>query len=123
MTDIAVLAVAAPIVGAALGGVYLAFDLAVLPALHRLRVPVGAPGAPDDTADAADADDAAAAEVMRRINAAIVRPSFLAVLFGAPALAVAAALVAPGPLSFAAAAAQVTGLVVTLTVNVPRNRA
>jgi uncharacterized membrane protein len=115
MTDIAVLAVAAPIVGAALGGVYLAFDLAVLPALQRLRVPVGATDAADDAADAA------AAEVMRRINTAIVRPSFLAVLFGAPTLAVAAALVAPGPFTLAAAAAQVTGLVVTLAVNVPRN--
>jgi len=112
----AVLAVAAPTVGAALGGVYLAFDLAVLPALHRLRAPVGGAGAGQDA-------DALAAEVMRRINVAIVRPSFLAILFGAPVLAVAVAVVEPGPLTVAAAAAQVAGLVVTLGVNVPRNEA
>ena len=112
----AVLAVAAPTLGAALGGVYLAFDLAVLPGLHRLRAPVGASGAGQDA-------DALAAEVMRRINVAIVRPSFLAILFGAPVLAVAAAAVEPGPFTVAAGTAQVAGLVVTLAVNVPRNEA
>jgi uncharacterized membrane protein len=107
-----VLAVAAPTVGAVLGGVYVAFDVAVLPALHRVRVPVGG-GTPDEVA----------AEVMRRINVAIVRPSFLALLFGAPALAVAAAITDPGPLTLAAAVVQVAGLAVTLAVNVPRNEA
>ncbi|WP_433798898.1 anthrone oxygenase family protein [Actinomycetospora sp. CA-084318] len=92
--------------GGLLGGVYLAFDLAVLPALRR--VPVGAPGPdPGDT--------------MRAINVAIVRPSFLALLFGAPAFAVAAAVLAPSPLSIGSAALQVGGLVVTMAVNVPLN--
>jgi uncharacterized membrane protein len=108
-----VLTVAAPAVGAVLGGVYVAFDVAVLPALHRVRVPVGGGATPDEVA----------AEVMRRINVAIVRPSFLTLLFGAPALAVAAAITEPGPLTVAAAVAQVAGLVVTLAVNVPRNEA
>jgi uncharacterized membrane protein len=110
-----VLAVAAPVVGAVLGGVYVAFDVAVMPALRRVRTPVGAA---DD-----GAADALAADVMRRINVAIVRPSFLAVLFGAPALAVAAAVTSPGPFTVTAAVAQVAGLVVTLAVNVPRNEA
>ena len=119
MTSVPLLAVAAPIAGAALGGVYLAFDLAVLPALHRLRTPVGSRGAIGDE----DAGDALAAAVMRRINVAIVRPSFLALLFGAPVLAGAAAIAGPGPFTVAAATAQLAGLGVTLVVNVPRNEA
>ena len=102
-----VLDVAAPLAGAVLGGVYLAFDLAVLPALRR--APVGGP------------DDPAA--TMRAINVAIVRPAFLALLFGAPALAVAAAVVGPMPGTVTAAALQVAGLVVTTAVNVPLNTA
>ncbi|MCD2195667.1 DUF1772 domain-containing protein [Actinomycetospora endophytica] len=109
-----ILMVAAPTAGAALAGVYLAFDLAVLPALRRVRVPVGAGDR---------SSDEVAADVMRRINVAIVRPSFLALLFGAPALAVAAGVTNPGPFTVAAAIAQVAGLVVTLAVNVPRNEA
>jgi uncharacterized membrane protein len=45
------------------------------------------------------------------------------VLFGAPGLAVAAAVTDPGPFTVAAAIVQVAGLVVTLAVNVPRNEA
>lgn len=103
----AVLGVAAPLAGAVLGGVYLAFDLAVLPALRR--APVGGP------------DDPAA--TMRAINVAIVRPAFLALLLGAPALAVTAAVVGPTPGTVTAAALQVAGLVVTTAVNVPLNTA
>ncbi len=112
-----VLTTAAPTVGAALGGIYFAFDLAVLPALRGGRVPAGLGGT------TREGDDETAAEVMRRINVAIVRPSFLALLVGAPALAVAAAVVEPDPFTVAAALAQVAGLVVTLAVNVPRNEA
>ncbi|MCD2190453.1 anthrone oxygenase family protein [Actinomycetospora soli] len=104
LTDL--LPTTATLAGGLLGGVYLAFDLAVLPALRR--VPVGGPGPdPGDT--------------MRAINVAIVRPSFLALLFGAPALAVTAAVLGPTPWSVAAAALQVGGLVVTVAVNVPHN--
>ena len=110
-----VLAVAAPVAGGVLAGVYLAFDLAVLPALRHVRAPVAA--GDDDRGRA----DETAADVMRRINVAIVRPSFLALLFGAPALAVAAAVADPGAFTVAAAIAQVAGLVVTLAVNVPLN--
>jgi uncharacterized membrane protein len=112
-----VLALAAPTAAAVLGGVYLAFDLAVLPALRQVRAPVGA-----GDHGGASADEVAA-HVMRRINVAIVRPSFLALLFGTPALAVAAAVVEPGRFTVTAAIAQVAGLVVTLAVNVPRNEA
>lgn len=98
-------ATAAAVACGVLGGVYLAFDLAVLPALRR--APVGGPADPGET--------------MRAVNVAIVRPSFLALLFGAPALAVAAAVVAPTPWTVSAAALQVAGLVVTLAVNVPHN--
>lgn len=102
-----ILDVAAPLAGGVLGGLYLAFDLAVLPALRR--VPVGAPDDPATT--------------MRAINVAIVRPAFLVLLLGAPALAVAAAVVGPTPATVAAAALQAAGLVVTLAVNVPLNTA
>ncbi|MDL5158445.1 anthrone oxygenase family protein [Actinomycetospora termitidis] len=102
-----VLGVVAPVAGGVLAGVYLAFDLAVMPALRRSRVPVGAPDDP--------------AETMRAINVAIVRPSFLALLFGAPVLAVVAAVVEPTPWTVAAAVLQVGGLVVTMAVNVPLN--
>lgn len=102
-----VLDVAAPLAGAVLGGVYLAFDLAVLPALRRATV-----GGPDDPA-----------ATMRAINVAIVRPAFLALIFGAPALGVAAAVVVPTPATVTAAALQVAGLVVTIAVNVPLNTA
>lgn len=93
--------------GAVLGGVYLAFDLAVIPSL--VHASVGAAGDPADT--------------MRGINVAIVRPAFLALLFGAPALTAVAAVVSPSPLTIGAAVLQVGGLVVTIAVNVPLNDA
>lgn len=77
----------------------------MLPALRR--VPVGGPSDP--------------AETMRAVNVAIVRPAFLALLFGAPALTVGTAVLAPTPWTVAAAALQVAGLVVTLALNVPLN--
>ncbi|MEJ2869368.1 anthrone oxygenase family protein [Actinomycetospora sp. OC33-EN08] len=104
------LGVVAPVAGGVLAGVYLAFDLAVMPALRRTRVPVGGPGpAPDPAA------------TMRAINVAIVRPAFLALLLGVPVLAVTAAVAGPTPWTVTAAALQVAGLVVTMTVNVPLN--
>ena len=60
---------------------------------------------------------------MRAINVAIVRPAFLALIFGAPALGMAAAVVVPTPATVTAAALQVAGLVVTIAVNVPLNTA
>lgn len=111
MTGLApVAAAAAPVAGAALGGLYLAFDLAVLPALARPAVRVG---------DREPSDRAA--ETMRAINVAIVRPSFLALLLATPALAVAAAALRPGPLTVAAAVLQLAGLAITVAVNVPLN--
>lgn len=98
---------AACLVGTVLGGIYLAFDLAVIPALANTAVH----------------DPSAAAATMREINVVIVRPLFLAILFGAPLFAVVAAITAPSPWTIAAAALQVAGIVITVAVNVPANNA
>ena len=72
-----------------LAGIYLAFVVAVMPALH---------GLPDDTF----------VRVMNRINVVIVNPAFLTLFLGAPVLAVILAAVRRDPLTIAAAVAAVS---------------
>lgn len=103
-----IIAMVAGIGAAAVGGIYLAFSLLVMPALRRRS------GA-----------DAAATMVM--INKHAVRAPFMALFFGTAVACVAIAVVAiikPGPDStvrVAAAAAYLAGVVLTAVVNVPLN--
>jgi uncharacterized membrane protein len=87
-----------------LAGIYVAFVLAVMPALH---------GLPDDTF----------LRVMNRINVVIVNPAFLTLFLGAPVLAVTLAAVRRDPLTIGAAVAAVSAVVTTIAVNVPLNDA
>ena len=87
-----------------LAGIYVAFVVAVMPALH---------GLPDDTF----------LRVMNRINDAIVNPAFLTLFLGAPVLAVILAAVRRDPLTIAAAVAALAALVITIAVHVPLNDA
>ena len=90
-----------------LGGIYLAFSVAVLPALRRR--PAGE-----------------AAATMREVNRVILNPVF-GTLFGGTALACAVllvlALLAGEPLGIAGALAGLAGFAVTAAVNVPLNNA
>jgi uncharacterized membrane protein len=87
-----------------LAGIYVAFVVAVMPALH---------GLPDDTF----------VRVMNRTNLVIVNPAFLTLFLGAPLLAVSLAAVRRDPLTIAAAVAAVSAVVMTIAVNVPLNDA
>jgi uncharacterized membrane protein len=87
-----------------LAGIYVAFVVAVMPALHGLS-------------------DEGFARVMNRINVVIVNPAFLTVFLGAPVLAVALAVVRRDPIAVGAAVAAVVALVVTIALNVPLNDA
>src|SRR4051794_1973382 len=87
-----------------LAGLYLAFAVAVMPALHGL-------------------DDDTFSRVMNRVNVVILNPVFLLVFLGAPAVAVALAVVRRDPLTVAAAVAALVALVVTVAANVPLNDA
>lgn len=85
-----------------LAGLYLAFLVAVMPALRGL-------------------DDAAFVDTMRRINDSIVNPLFLLVFFAAPVLTVVAAVVVRSPVLYAAAALGLVTLLITIAFNVPLN--
>ncbi len=87
-----------------LSGIYLAFAVALMPALH---------GLPDDTF----------VRVMNRINVVIVKPTFLILFLGAPFLAVILAALRRDPFTIAAAVAAVVAIVITIAVNVPLNDA
>lgn len=87
-----------------LAGVYLAFVVAVMPALH---------GLPDETFR----------HVMNRISVAIVNPAFLTLFLGAPVLAVVLAAAQRDAHTIAAAVAAVSAVIVTFGVNVPLNDA
>ncbi|SFO13795.1 Uncharacterized membrane protein [Pseudonocardia ammonioxydans] len=104
---IGVLAPVAALGSGLLGGVYLAFSVAVLPALRRR---------PPDEATA----------TMREGNRAILNPVF-GLLFGGTALAclalLVAAVLAGDPLRLAGALAGLAGFVVTFVVNIPLNTA
>lgn len=85
-----------------LAGLYCAFAVAVMPALHGL-------------------DDAAFVDTMNRINVSIVNPIFLLVFFAAPLLAIVAAVLVRTPALCAAAVLGVITLLITVVVNVPLN--
>ncbi len=87
-----------------LAGLYFAFAVAVMPALHGLG-------------------DVEFVDTMRRINVAIVNPMFIVIFFAAPALAGMAAGMVRSPLSYVGAALAIVTLLITLTVNVPLNDA
>ncbi len=87
---------------ALLAGLYFAFAVAIMPALHGL-------------------DDAAFVDTMKRINVSIVNPAFLVVFFAAPLLAVTAGVLVRSPVGYAAAALGVITLAVAVAVNVPLN--
>lgn len=87
-----------------LAGIYLAFLVAVMPALH---------GQPDDVY----------VRVMNRINVVIVNPVFLAIFLGAPALAAAILWWHRNPIAVGALAAAAVALLITVLANVPLNDA
>lgn len=87
-----------------LAGVYAAFLLAVMPALH---------GLPDDVF----------ARVMNRINEVIVNPAFLLLFLGAPLLAGVVLVWHRGPLAIAALVCALAALVITFAANLPLNDA
>ncbi len=87
-----------------LGGVYLAFAVAVMPALHRL---------PDEVF----------VSVMNQINEVIVNPAFMVAFLGAPLTALLVLRWDHGPLAIAAAGAAVLALVITVVANIPLNNA
>lgn len=87
-----------------LAGVYAAFLLAVMPALH---------GLPDDVF----------ARVMNRINEVIVNPVFLLLFLGAPLLAGVVLVWHRSPFAIAAAVCAVAALVITFAANLPLNDA
>lgn len=85
-----------------LAGLYFAFAVAVMPALHG-------------------SDGATFADTMNRINVSIVNPAFLAVFLAAPLLAVVAAALGRAPVLYVAAGLALLTLLITVGVNVPLN--
>jgi len=92
------------IVTGLLAGVYVAFLVAVMPALH---------GQSDEVFIA----------VMNRINIAIVNPAFLSLFLGAPLLATASLWWRRDPLVIAAVVLAVAALAITIAANLPLNEA
>lgn len=85
-------------------GIYIAFLVAFMPALH---------GQPDEVY----------ARVMNRLNVVIVNPVFLAFFLGAPLLALMVLGWHRSPLAIAAACLAVAAVVVTFAANLPLNDA
>ena len=85
-------------------GIYIAFLVAFMPALH---------GQPDDVY----------ARVMNRLNVVIVNPVFLAFFLGAPLLALVLLGWHRSPLSITAACLAVAAVVITFAANLPLNDA
>lgn len=92
------------VLGGLLAGVYVAFAVAVMPALHRL-------------------DDATFARVMNQVNDVIVNPAFMLVFLGAPTVTAALLIWDRSPLTVLAAVLAVAALVITVAGNVPLNDA
>jgi len=92
------------IVTGLLTGIYLAFLVAVMPALHSQT-------------------DEVFAAVFNRISVVIVNPAFLSLFLGAPALAAALLRWQRGPLVIAAVALAMAALAITFAANVPLNDA
>ncbi len=87
-----------------MAGLYFAFAVAVMPAIHGLG-------------------DAAFVDTMKRINVSIVNLAFLVVFFLAPLLTVAAAAMVRSPVMYAAFALGVMTLAITVALNIPLNNA
>ena len=87
-----------------LAGTYLAFAIAVMPALRNQ---------PDDVF----------VRVMNRISVVIVNPVFLAIFLGAPIITAAFVWSNRTPLAYGALAAALLALLVTVIANVPLNEA
>jgi len=85
-------------------GIYIAFLVAFMPALH---------GQPDEVY----------ARVMNRLNVVIVNPVFLAFFLGAPLLALILLGWHRTPLSVTAACLSVAAVVITFAANLPLNDA
>ncbi|GAA3810507.1 DUF1772 domain-containing protein [Nocardioides panacisoli] len=96
--------VSARILNGLLAGIYAAFLLAVMPALHSQT-------------------DEVFAEVMNRINVVIVNPPFLVLFLGAPLAAAVLLRWDHGALGITAAGCAVAALVVTFAANLPLNDA
>jgi uncharacterized membrane protein len=94
----------AVVLGGVLAGVYVGFAVGVMPGLAR-------------------ASDGTLVETMQRINQAIVNPGFMLVFFGAPLLAVVAAVLRTSTFTVVGAVLAVATLVVTVAINVPLNNA
>ena len=87
-----------------LAGTYVAFLVAVMPALH-------------------DQPDDVFVKVMNRINVVIVNPVFLLLFLGAPALAAATLFWHRNPVVVGALVAAVLAVLITVVANVPLNDA
>ncbi len=87
-----------------MAGLYFAFAVAVMPAIHGLG-------------------DAAFVDTMNRISVSIVNLAFLVVFFLAPLLTVAAAAMVRSPAMYAAAALGVMTLAITVALSIPLNNA
>ncbi|MBB3091470.1 anthrone oxygenase family protein [Nocardioides albus] len=85
-------------------GIYIAFLVAFMSALH---------GQPDEVY----------ARVMNRLNVVIVNPVFLAFFLGAPLLALVLLGWHRGPLSITAACLAIAAVVITVAANLPLNDA
>ena len=99
-----VVLLAGRIVTGLLAGVYVAFLVAVMPALHSQS-------------------DEVFAAVMNRISVVIVNPAFLSLFLGAPLLTAGLLWWHRGPLLIGAAVLAAAALVITIAANVPLNDA
>jgi uncharacterized membrane protein len=87
-----------------LAGIYVAFLVAFMPALHGL-------------------DDATFTRVFVRIDEVIVNPAFLALFLGAPVLATSVLAWERSPVTITAAVLGVLALVITFALHLPLNAA
>jgi uncharacterized membrane protein len=87
-----------------LAGVYFAYAVSVMPALHAM-------------------DDKTFVEVMNKINVVIVNPLFLLAFLGAPLVSAALLIWNREPLAIAVAVLGVVTLVISFAFNIPLNDA
>jgi uncharacterized membrane protein len=87
-----------------LAGLFFAFAVSVMPALHAM-------------------DDDTFTTVMNKINVVIVNPVFLVVFLGAPAASAAIVLWERSPWAVAGAALGIVTLIITFAFNIPLNDA
>jgi uncharacterized membrane protein len=98
------LAFAARLLTGLLAGLFFAYAVSVMPALHAM-------------------DDRTFTTVINKINVVIVNPVFMVVFLGAPAVAVALLLWQRSPWAVAGAVFAIATLVVTFAFNIPLNNA